>query len=297
MSEDFKVLTLVGSPNGKRSNTLALANDFLDDVEAAGLPMQRTAIVLGDLEIRPCKGCWNCTMEKPCPLRGDDVAGIKQKMIECDMLVLASPVYTNQVTAQMKALIDRLFTWCHVFPLIGKYGLSVTTTGNDGFDEVGSFLEKMLATYGISSFGTVAGTGAYTSGFFPRRESEREKHKKLARSVAQTVTAGKQPTATKWRKKMFKVMKRKLGGVRLIHYVANGPSEKMPDPPAMMVRMIKNVMNKRNVTHYQVARLSRLMTFELRWWADRDWFSAKRFGQIAAKPVPDGFKATDRLVG
>jgi hypothetical protein len=109
--------------------------------------------------------------------------------------------------------------------------------------------------------------------------------------------AGKMPPATAWRRKMFKVMKRKLRGVRLVHYVANGPSEGIPDPPAVMVGMMKNVMKKRNVTHDQATRLSRLMTFELRWWADRDWFSAKRFGHLAATPVPDGFNAKDRLVG
>jgi multimeric flavodoxin WrbA len=297
MSDEFKVLTLVGSPNGVRSNTLAFANDFLDDVEAAGLVMCRTAIVLSDVDIQPCRGCWNCTMEKPCPLRNDDLAGIKQQMIDCDMLVLASPVYTNQVSAQMKALFDRLFTWCHVFPLLGKYGLSVTTTGNDGYDEVGRFLEKMLATYGISSFGSVVGTGAYTPGFFPRRESERAKYKKLARRVAETVRTGKMPPATAWRKKMFKVMKRKLTGVQLVNYVANGPSESIPDPTAIMVRMIRNVMKKRNVTDDQVKKLSRLMLFELRWWADRDWLSARTFDQLAAKPVPEGFAVRERLVG
>jgi hypothetical protein len=297
MSKEFKVLTLVGSPNGARSNTLAFANDFLDDVAAAGLPMKRTAIVLGDVNIQPCKGCWNCTMEKPCPLRNDDLAGIKQKMIDCDMLVLASPVYTNQVTAQMKVLLDRLFTWCHVFPLLGKYSLSVTTTGSDGFNEVGRFLEKMLATYGTFSFGTVVGRGAYTPGFFPRRASERKNYQKLARRVAETVKAGKMPSATAWRKKMFKVMTRKLRGVQLVHYVANGPSEGIPDPPAMMVRITRNAMKKRNVTHDQVTRLSRLMSFELRWWADRGWLSAKTFGQLAAKPLPDGFNVRERLAG
>jgi hypothetical protein len=39
------------------------------------------------------------------------------------------------------------------------------------------------------------------------------------------------------------------------------------------------------------------MSFELRWWADRDWLSARTFGQLAAKAVPDGFNLRDRLVG
>ena len=289
MNRTFKVLSIIGSPHDAKSNTRALVEDFLDDVETAGLTIDRTFISLGTKEVLPCKGCWNCTVGKPCPLRHDDLNEIKEAMIDCDMLILGCPVYTNQVTAQMKALFDRLFTWCHIFPLLGKYSLSVCTTGNDGQDEVANYLEKMLATYGTSSFGTVIGTGAYTPGFFPRRESVREKYKDLARHVAETIVSGKPMPVSSWQRKMFKVMKRKMTGVHVIDYIQNGESDERPDPPRMMLRMVRGLMTKRGVTEDQVARLARLMSFELGWWSKRGWLTAKSFGQLASRPTPADF--------
>ena len=69
MKDQLNVLTIVGSPSGERSNTLGFANSFLDMVEQGGITLHREAIVLSDVEVRPCRGCWNCTLEKPCPLR------------------------------------------------------------------------------------------------------------------------------------------------------------------------------------------------------------------------------------
>ena len=60
-------------------------------------------------------------------------------MLKCEVLILACPVYENQVSAQMKALFDRLFVWCHIFPLLGKYSLSAVTTGNDGYQQTGEY--------------------------------------------------------------------------------------------------------------------------------------------------------------
>ena len=297
MKNELKVLAIVGSPGGKRSNTLEFANSFLDMVEEQGVTLRREFIVLSNVEVRPCKGCWSCTLEKPCPLRSDDLESIKEKMIDCDMLILGSPVYTNQVTAQMKAFFDRLFTWCHVFPLIGKYALSVVTTGNDGHEETGSFLEKMLGTYGASSFGTVAATGAYSSGFHPRKASELEKHQKLAKKVASTIAAGDMPKPSPWIKKMFKTMKKKLNGVQLVNYIANGPTDGIPDPSPVMVKMFSKVMAKRNVDPADVKKLSRYMKFELNWWVERDWLGARSFKELATRPVPAEFNARERLVG
>ncbi|MBW2525684.1 MAG: flavodoxin family protein, partial [Deltaproteobacteria bacterium] len=192
MTKTFKILTILGSPHDGKSNTRALVEDFVAEVAAAGLPLEHRVIPLGRTPVLHCEGCWACTKNRPCPQsKHDDLDAIKAAMLGCDMLILASPVYVNQVSAQMKALLDRLFTWCHVFPLLGKYSLSACTTGNDGQRETGEFLEKMLATYGTSSFGTLCGTRAATPGFFPGREAARTGHRKLASKVAATLRAGK----------------------------------------------------------------------------------------------------------
>jgi multimeric flavodoxin WrbA len=296
MNDKFRVLTIVGSPHDRTSNTRAYVEDFLDMVEDEGLALDRRFVSLGNSVVRPCRGCWNCTRGKPCPIQDDHLAEIKAAMIECDMLILASPVYTNQVSAQMKALFDRLFTWCHIFPLLGKYSLAACTTGNDGHRETGDFLEKMLATYGTRSFGTIVATGAYTPGFFLRRSSEKEKNAGLAKRVAQTVLAGEKPKVTAWNRRMFKVMKRKMTGVHVINYIRHGSLEGQPDPPRMMLRFVRGIIRKRGVTDEQVDRLAGVMTFELGWWRDRSWLRARSFQELAAIPVPAGFDPKERLL-
>jgi multimeric flavodoxin WrbA len=296
VSEQFRVLTIVGSPHDKKSNTRTLVEDFLDDVEDAGLPIDRRFISLGVQTVLPCKGCWNCTVSKPCPLRDDDLKQIKSAMIDCDMLILACPVYTNQVTAQMKALFDRLFTWCHIFPLLGKYSLSACTTGNEGHKEVGSFLEKMLATYGTSSFGTIVSKRAYTPGFFPGRADAQSSHRNLAERVAETVLTGRKPPAGPWQRKMFTLMKRKMTGVHVLNFIQNGPVEGEPEPPRMMLKMVRGLLEKRHVPEEQVRKLSSLMAFELEWWKSRGWFGSRTFNQLAAVPVPADFDARARLI-
>ena len=296
MNKKFKILTLLGSPNDAKSNTRAFVEDFVDEVVAGGLEAIHQVIPLGRKNISLCKGCWNCTKGKRCPLYNDDIEEIKSKMIDCDMLILATPVYTNQVSAQMKALFDRLFTWCHIFPLLGKYGLSVCTTGNDGFREMGDFQEKILGTYGVSSFGTIYSAGAFTPGFFPRREMARKRYKLFAKRVANVILSGKKPPITNWQNRMFKVMKKKMNGVHVIHYLRYGAVNNQPDPSRFLLWMMKKIMKKRKVTDEQIDKLANVMTFELNWWQDRNWLYARNFKQLLETPIPDGFDAKQHLL-
>ena len=64
-------------------------------------------IFLKDKHINYCTGCSVCSMyQKPCPQK-DDAAEIVEKMIEADVIVMATPVYFYAMSAQMKTLIDR----------------------------------------------------------------------------------------------------------------------------------------------------------------------------------------------
>lgn len=293
----FKILTILGSPHDQKSNTRALVEDFVDEIASAGLAFEHEIIPLGRRNIQPCKGCWACTKDRPCPLADDDLMEIKKAMLGCDMLILASPVYTNQVTAQMKTMVDRLFTWCHIYPLLGKYSLSVVTTGNDGYKETGDFLEKMLATYGTNSFGSIHSIGGLTPGFFPWREEARKKHSKFAKKVAKTILLGKKPKARPIQREIFKVMKKKMTGIHNINCMKHGIPEGQPKPPALRLRIMRYFINKMNVTEKQLEKWSKLLSFELKWWRDRGWLRAKSLKQLAAMPVPDGFDVNARLIG
>ena len=296
MTKRFQILTILGSPHNGRSNTRALVEGFVEDVAAAGLPVDHQVICLGKKRVLPCKGCWNCTRHKPCPLAEDDLEEIKTAMLACDMLILACPVYTNQVTAQMKAFFDRLFTWCHVFPLLGKYSLSACTTGNDGYREVGQYLEKMLATYGTSSFGTIYSIGGFTPGFFPWKQRARAKYKKLAQGVAQTVLQDRLLPINAMQRRMYKVMKRKMTGAHTVNCMQNGPVEGQPAPNRIRVKLMQYFFKKVNLTENQLSKLTRLAVFELDWWRARGWLHTCSFRQMAARPVPHGFNAEERLL-
>lgn len=76
----------------------------------------------------------------------DDMDLIKRKILEADVLILASPVYLHNVSGSMKNFLDRISTWAHVMRLAGKYGVVITTTSNNGNIYVQDYL-KSIATY------------------------------------------------------------------------------------------------------------------------------------------------------
>ena len=64
-------------------------------------------IFLADKTIHYCTGCGACAnATRPC-VQKDDVAEILEKMVEADVIVLATPVYFYTMCAQLKTLIDR----------------------------------------------------------------------------------------------------------------------------------------------------------------------------------------------
>lgn len=100
----MKVLTINGSPR-KDGNSNVLCGQFLKGAAEAG---HGTAeIRLAERKISPCMACYHC-MEAghKCAIR-DDMEEILQKMLEADVIVLATPVYFYSLSAQMKMFIDR----------------------------------------------------------------------------------------------------------------------------------------------------------------------------------------------
>ncbi|NPE30103.1 flavodoxin family protein [Methanococcoides sp. SA1] len=295
MKEKFKVLTILGSPHDKKSNTRTLVEDFVDDVASFGLDLTHEIVALGRKEVKPCKGCWACTRGKLCPIK-DDLQEIKTKMVECDMLILASPVYTNQIAAQMKALFDRLFTWCHIYPLLGKYGLSVVTTGNEGHGETGEFLEKMLATYGTYSFGSVQSIGGFTPGFFPWREKAREKNKKLAQKVANTILKGKKPSMKPIQRHIYKVMKNKMNGIHAVNSMVYGVPNDQPNPSKFHLKILPVIFKRLKMDESQIKKWGDILAFELSWWRDRGWLRTKSLKQLQHMADTNDFDVRSRLL-
>ncbi len=102
----MKVLGVNGSPR-KGGNTEILIRKAFEPLEAAGI---RTEFVqIGGRPVRGCTACGKCMEMKnrACVITNDPVNEIIQKMSEADGMILGTPTYFADVTAEMKGLIDR----------------------------------------------------------------------------------------------------------------------------------------------------------------------------------------------
>jgi multimeric flavodoxin WrbA len=98
-----KVLGIVGSPR-RGGNTDTLVMEVLKGAEAAGAEVEK--IMLNDLDIRPCKGCWACSKQGHC-IQDDDLSKLAEKLIDAQVWVLGTPIYWWGPSAQLKAFVDR----------------------------------------------------------------------------------------------------------------------------------------------------------------------------------------------
>jgi multimeric flavodoxin WrbA len=98
-----KVLVLAGSPR-KGGNSDLLCDAFIKGAREAG--HEAGKIYVGDLKIGGCKACYACRGTGVC-FQKDDMAGVLEKMVEADIIVLATPVYFYSLSGQLKTLIDR----------------------------------------------------------------------------------------------------------------------------------------------------------------------------------------------
>lgn len=70
-------------------------------------------IQLSNLTISGCKSCYSCkTNSNHCIIK-DDMTTISQKVLKSDILILSSPIYMWQISAQTKAFMERLYPFFH----------------------------------------------------------------------------------------------------------------------------------------------------------------------------------------
>ena len=99
----MKVLGILGSPR-RGGNSEILLKAFLEGAAGAGAEVEE--INLRDFKISPCLEIYHCFKDGTCPIK-DDMREIYDKLLEADVVALASPVFFYGVTAQAKAMIDR----------------------------------------------------------------------------------------------------------------------------------------------------------------------------------------------
>lgn len=103
----MKIIVLQGSPHKNGSSNL-LAQEFVRGAKEAGHSVQ--SLDVAHMEVHPCFGCGHCGMSGPCA-HEDDNSMIREALLGADMVVFVTPVYYFGMSAQLKLVIDRFYSY------------------------------------------------------------------------------------------------------------------------------------------------------------------------------------------
>jgi multimeric flavodoxin WrbA len=140
----MNVVAIQGSPRRGGNTEIVLDAVLAGLIEAA--PAHVTVVRAADKKISGCAECFTCQTAKDVPgcAIQDDMREVYAALLAADLVILASPVFCWAVTAQLKAVLDRLYA-CFKFDetpprclLAGKKMALVVTSG--GLREHGAAL-------------------------------------------------------------------------------------------------------------------------------------------------------------
>lgn len=100
----MKVLGINSSAR-KDGNTAILMEKVFEALNKEGIETEM--IQLSGKIIEPCKACWACGGKRNCVHKKDQFQDIFKKMTQADGIILGSPVYTANISANMQALLER----------------------------------------------------------------------------------------------------------------------------------------------------------------------------------------------
>lgn len=158
-----KIIVLQGSTR-KEGNTDLLVKSF---VEGASKNNDVEVISVADYKVNPCIGCNSCfSREGNLCFQKDDMETIYKKLAEADTIIIASPVYFYGISAQLKAIIDRLHTPLRNTFKVKKLGLLLVAAATlpAVFDAIKLQYELVLDFFKLEDAGRVLVYGVKDKG-------------------------------------------------------------------------------------------------------------------------------------
>jgi|LDZT01.1.fsa_nt_gi multimeric flavodoxin WrbA len=107
----IKVVAIAGSH--RKSSNSELALQIMSERLLTNFGLETEIITLANKKIEHCRACDNCKKIKKCPI-DDELAGIMEKMTTAQGIILASPVYSFNITPLMQDLITRGNRYFHI---------------------------------------------------------------------------------------------------------------------------------------------------------------------------------------
>ena len=151
-----KIVILNGSPR-RNGNTSALVQKFTEGAESAGNTV--TEFFLDKMNINGCKGCFGGHSSRECPcVQKDDMAQIYPAVKECDVIVLATPLYYWNMSGQLRTAVDRLFDGNLLRGHNRGSALLMAAEGN-GFEDVLTYYDHLMQHLKWKNLGHVLAGG------------------------------------------------------------------------------------------------------------------------------------------
>lgn len=141
----MKAVAINGSPR-TGGNTEIMLRKVLEPLEAAGWSTEYRQI--GGKPVRGCLACFKCVAQKNgrCVIESDVVNEYLELMYTADAIILGSPTYFADVTAELKALIDRagFVALANGGAFSGKIGAAVVAVRRGGGTHVFDSINHMF---------------------------------------------------------------------------------------------------------------------------------------------------------
>ena len=179
-----KVVILNGSPR-RKGNTSDLVKAFTEGAESAGNTV--TEFFLDGMDIRGCKGCFGGHSSRECPcVQKDDMAQIYPAVRDCDVVVLATPLYYWNMSGQLKTALDRLFALeegdGNLLRGNGKSSALLMAAEGHGFEDVVLYYDHLMEHLRWADLGHVLCGGVMNAGDISGRK-ELDDARALGRSI------------------------------------------------------------------------------------------------------------------
>lgn len=155
MNEKRKLKISILADKSSVSSTInSLIDSFInvlkDDLNTSYDYLFEVNYLLENNDIKFCKNCKKCFKENICPLdECDDMKKAKNILMHTDLFIVGCPVYENNVSAFIKAFLDRVGYWCHLMPMLGTKCVVIVTAKNTGYDFVSKYLYTVLTYMGF----------------------------------------------------------------------------------------------------------------------------------------------------
>lgn len=168
-----RIVVLLGSMR-KNGNTDLLTQAF---VKGASEKNDVDVVSVADYQVSPCTGCNACAQREgnQC-VQQDDMVKIYEKLKQADVLVIASPVYFYGISAQLKAIVDRLHTPMRNQFSIKKMAMILVgaATLPELFDSIKMQYQLVLNYFHLKDAGMVLVRGAKDPGDVKQGEGLKE---------------------------------------------------------------------------------------------------------------------------